>query len=160
MTKRFKVHKMIEGQTTAEDVDVDFLKELLAEGRLVDDLTMHIEDTKEGKVLTYRECVDLLNDMCSQIRSFKPIATEAIGVTSELNAKYQSSLTSIGAFKEFLNETRRTFGDDFRFLSTESLFEMVEERFNIYCECQLMKLEERWPCGQYYNKETKNNEKP
>ena len=146
---------MIEGQTTAEDVDVDFLKELLAEGRLVDDLTMHIEDTKEGKVLTYRECVDLLNDMCSQIMNFKPIATEAIGVTSELNGKYQSSLTSIGAFKEFLNETRRTFGDDFRFLSAESLFEMVEERFNIYCECQLMKLEERWPCGQYYNKETK-----
>ena len=62
MAERFKVHKMIESFTTGEDIDVDFLKELIAKDSLVDDLTMHIEDTKEDKILTYRECVNLLNE--------------------------------------------------------------------------------------------------
>ena len=59
--KRFQVHQMIRDYTTSEDIDFDFLQELINEHTQPKDLTMHITDY--GKPMTYRECETLLNQL-------------------------------------------------------------------------------------------------
>ena len=55
--KRFTCHQMIADYSTGEDIDFDFLQELIDEQEQPKDLRMHISDG--NKIITYRECVDL-----------------------------------------------------------------------------------------------------
>ena len=59
--KRFTCHQMIADYSTGEDIDFDFLQELIDEQEQPKDLRMHISDG--NKIITYRECVDLLNQL-------------------------------------------------------------------------------------------------
>ena len=59
--KRFTCHQMIADYSTGEDIDFDFLQELIDEQEQPKDLRMHISDG--NKIITYRECVDLLNEL-------------------------------------------------------------------------------------------------
>ena len=59
--KRFTCHQMISNYTTAEDIDFDFLQELIEEQEQPLDLRMYIADG--NKTITYRECVNLLNEL-------------------------------------------------------------------------------------------------
>ena len=59
--KRFTVHNMIKGYNVGEDIDFDFLRELVIEQRNTSDLSMDILDN--GKPMTYKECCDILNSL-------------------------------------------------------------------------------------------------
>lgn len=63
--ERFKVHRLIEDYPVGEDIDFSFLRKLVSEKRKPDDLEIDILDN--GKRITYRECVDLLNNLCSLV---------------------------------------------------------------------------------------------
>lgn len=62
--KRFTCHQMIADYSTGEDIDFDFLQELIDEQKQPKDLRMHISDG--NKIITYRECVDLLNNLVKE----------------------------------------------------------------------------------------------
>lgn len=62
--KRFTCHQMIADYSTGEDIDFDFLQELIDEQEQPKDLRMHIADG--DKIITYRECVDLLNQLSEE----------------------------------------------------------------------------------------------
>lgn len=118
MAERFKVHKMIESFTTGEDIDVDFLKELIAKDSLVDDLTMHIEDTKENKILTYRECVNLLNEN-EQLKKENE-------VLKSTNMEYEDALGRLEEENELLKEENEDLNEEL--MGNDSLVLLYKER--------------------------------
>ena len=67
--KRFTCHQMIADYSTSEDIDFDFLHELIDEQKQPKDLRMHISDG--NKIITYRECVDLLNELAEENEELK-----------------------------------------------------------------------------------------
>lgn len=67
--KRFTCHQMIADYSTGEDIDFDFLQELIDEQKQPKDLRMHISDG--NKIITYRECVDLLNKLANENEQLK-----------------------------------------------------------------------------------------
>ena len=67
--KRFNCHQIIADYTTGEDIDFDFFQELINEQLQPQDLRMHISDG--NKILTYRECVDLLNNLFEENEELK-----------------------------------------------------------------------------------------
>ena len=67
--KRFTCHQMIADYSTGEDIDFDFLQELIDEQEQPTDLRMHISDG--NKIITYRECVDLLNELWEENEKLK-----------------------------------------------------------------------------------------
>ena len=83
-----------------------------------------------------------------QIQNFKPIAHECISATSELRGKYESTLTSIGAFKEYLNQLQTIF-HDFKYTTTKELYTNITDTYDTYMEYQLQKLNERYTNGNY-----------
>lgn len=60
---------MIADYSTGEDIDFDFLQELINEQKQPKDLRMHISDG--NKIITYRECVDLLNKLVEENERLK-----------------------------------------------------------------------------------------
>lgn len=114
---------------------------MMTEKFMVDDAGTLIDMETRDTYDYVSDVVDLLNDQYSQIKSFKPIATESISVVNELNGKYQSALTSIGAFNEFLGELDRTF--NWEFWTAEQVFELISEQFKRYCEYELEKVNQR-----------------
>lgn len=82
--KRFTCHQMIADYSTGEDLDFDFLQELIDKQEQPKDLRMHISDG--NKIITYRECVDLLNELHEE----KEIAIDGIKIADELIKKYGS----------------------------------------------------------------------
>ena len=95
------------------------------------------------------EVCDLLNkqeenivNLENRITQMQPFTVEAISVTHELNGKYQSALTSIGIFDEFLRDLNETFGD-FEYTTGKAVFDLIYERFRGCCEYQLDKVNER-----------------
>ena len=67
--KRFTCHQMIADYSTGEDIDFDFLPELIDEQEQPKDLRMHISDG--NKIITYRECIDLLNELHEENQQLK-----------------------------------------------------------------------------------------
>lgn len=102
---------------------------------------------KDEELMTFEEVIQILNDQDSQIRNFKPIAEECIAATHELNGQYQSCLTCVGSYKEYLNRFRDTF--NFEFWRGEDIFEFLEREFDKCCEYPLLQLEKRYGNGDY-----------
>ena len=67
--KRFTCHQMITDYSTGEDLDFDFLQELIDKQEQPKDLRMHISDG--NKIITYRECVDWLNELNDENEQLK-----------------------------------------------------------------------------------------
>ena len=80
--KRFTCHQMIASYTTGEDIDFDFLQELIDEQEQPLDLRMHISDG--NKIITYRECVDLLNVLYEENQELKLFINELANCNGEI----------------------------------------------------------------------------
>lgn len=60
MEKRYKVHNMIKGMNVGESVDLELMKELTEKYGVYENVDVGI--TNNGKEMTYKEVVDLLNE--------------------------------------------------------------------------------------------------
>ena len=58
--KRYKIHNMIKGMNVGELVDLELMRELTAEYGAYENVDVEIMDN--GKSMTYKEVVDLLNE--------------------------------------------------------------------------------------------------
>lgn len=58
--KRYKVHNMIKGMNVGESVDLELMKELTEKYGVYENVDVGI--TNNGKEMTYKEVVDLLNE--------------------------------------------------------------------------------------------------
>lgn len=58
--KRYKVHNIIKGMDVGELVDLELMKELIEEYGAYEN--MNVEIMNNGKKMTYKEVVDLLNE--------------------------------------------------------------------------------------------------
>ena len=83
--KRFTCHQMIADYSTVEDIDFDFLQELIDEQEQPKDLRMHISDG--NKIITYRECVDLLNELHEENQQLKEREHEIKNIIDNLEKK-------------------------------------------------------------------------
>ena len=105
--KRFTCHQRIASYTTGEDIDFDFLKELIEEQRQPRDLRILISDG--NKFITYRECVDLLNNLTEENEQLK----KENSVFEGKDAKhYQRWVNQIKKYVEETN-TDFTYDEDF-----------------------------------------------
>lgn len=58
--KRYKVHNIIKGMDVGESVDLELMKKLIEEYGAYEN--MNVEIMNNGKKMTYKEVVDLLNE--------------------------------------------------------------------------------------------------
>lgn len=93
--KQFTCHQMIADYSTGEDIDFDFLQELIDEQEQPKDLRMHISDG--NKIITYRECVDLLNQLNNENEQLK---AKNDGLEKDLQE-------TMNIFKEFEKENEQ-----------------------------------------------------
>ena len=87
MNERFTCHQMIADYSTGEDIDFDFLQELIDEQKQPKDLRMHISDG--NKIITYRECVDLLNQLSEENEQLKKSVNNLRNTLVTIGRAYQ-----------------------------------------------------------------------
>lgn len=98
--KRFTVHKYIENCNISSDVIDFYVEKLVKQGKTVEDVSVSILD--KGKELSYKQCVDLLNQLSDENKQLK-----------QENQQYKSLLRDMGLLMsgEDVMAIRNNFAD-------------------------------------------------
>lgn len=92
---------MIADYSTSEDIDFDFLQELIDKQEQPKDLRMHISDG--NKIITYRECVDLLNQLNYENEQLRKDATTLIYANQDYRQQNQNLQKQLNYIQNSIN---------------------------------------------------------